>query len=95
MIILVPDESISKREELIARARTRPELFVTTAHYLALIAADKVDEWVLFDRPYGVLVLEQDDPYAHLLDLEEGVERTVMREHLELAMSFQIILKAF
>ena len=95
MIIFVPNKSISKRDELIAQVRVRPELFVTTSHYLALIAADKIDEWVLFDHPYGVLKLEQDEPYVHLLDLEEGVERVVMREHLELAMMLQIILKAF
>ncbi len=95
MIILVPDEAISKREELIARARVRPELYVTSGHWLALVEADEEDEWVVFDRPYGVLELEQSKLHARLLDLEQGVERTVMREHLELAMSFKIILKAF
>lgn len=95
MIILVPDETIPKREELIARARVRPELYVTSGHFLALETADNFNEFVVFDRPYGVLKMEQDDPLAHLLDLENGVECAVEREHLELAMSFQIIVKAF
>lgn len=93
MIILVPNEATSKREELILIVRTRPEFFISTSHYLALLAADKIDDWILFDRPYGVLA--QENEHTRLLDFEEGVERVVMRQHLELAMSHQFVLQVF
>ena len=93
MIVLVPNEAISKREELLLIVRTRPELFITTSHYLALLAADKIDEWIVFDRPYGVLV--QENEHTRLLDFEKGVERVVMRQHLELAVSHQFVLQVF
>jgi len=95
VVILVPDLTLSKREELLLVARGRPELFVTSGHYLALIAVDEVDQWVLFDHPYGVLEHEENNPYLRLLDLEAGVERVVMREHLEMAMAHRFVLRAF
>lgn len=74
-------------------ARTRPELYRVSSGHLALLAIDKVSDFVVFDGPMGLL--EYADPYVRLLDLERGVEREVVRDHLNAAIAFKILEKLF
>lgn len=71
----------------------RPELYRVTSGHLALLATDGISDYVVFDRPFGVI--DYQDPYVRLLDLEEGIEREVTRDHLNTAVALQILLPAF